>query len=166
MSLQGAWSNESNCFEQHVELVYDASQGTLNNNLRIPNTDTPMHKIELLGVRFDSPVPLSLLSMGFKNKNMATRDGQASSRTVVSVYNVSMSDPTVYGMEYNIPPVLYRNMSAHKKDSCPEFHMDIFAYPSMTPLAPNLAFVRLRITRFTLDGWSLAMQHEPQILKV
>lgn len=166
MSLQGEWSSSNECFEQHIELVYDSSQGLLNDNLRIPNTDTPIHKIELLEVRFNSPVPISLLSFGFKNKSMPIKDGQYSSRTVVSVYNVSIVDPTVYGQEYHNPPVLYRNMSMNKKDSCPEFRLNVFAYPGMTPLSPSLAFVRLRVSRFILNGTHMEYKHEPQILKV
>jgi hypothetical protein len=166
MSLLGVWSDETNCFTQDIELVYDSSQGALNDNLRIPNTDTPIHKIELLEVRFNSAVPLSLLSFGFKNKNMAIKDGQASSRTVVSIYNVSITDPTVYGKQYQIPALLFRNMSLNKRDSCPEFRLNVFAYPSMTPLTPSLCFVRLRISRFQLTDTSFSLKHEPQILKV
>lgn len=165
MSLHGTWSSENECFEQHIELAYDTSQGALNDNLRIPNTDTPIHKIELLEIRFDSPVPLSLLSVGFKNKNMAIKDGQYSSRTVVSVYNASVTDPTVFGKQYHIPPVLYRNMSLNKKDSSPEFRLNVFTYPGMVPLAPTIAFIRLRVSRFTLEGTRIEMKHEPQILK-
>ena len=166
MSLIGSWSEKENCFEQHIELVYDSSQGALNDNLRLPNTDTPIHKIELLEVRFNSPVPIALLSFGFKNKNMAIKDGQYSSRTVVSVYNVSISDNTVFGNEFKHPPLLYRNMATNKKDSCPEYRLNIFAYPSMTPLSPTLAFVRLRISRFSLEGTHVDYKFEPQILKV
>lgn len=167
MSLKGTWTDESNVFHQCVELVYDSSQGALNNNLKLPNLDTPIHKIELLEIRFNSVAPLSLLSVGFKNKSMPIRDqGQSSNRTVVSIYNVSAFDNTVFGMQYQSPPVLYRNMSVAKKDSCPEFKMDIFAYPSMTPLSPDLAFVRLRISRFKLAGTSVDYKHEPQILMV
>jgi hypothetical protein len=165
MSLLGAWSSENGCFEQHIELAYDTSQGALNDNLRIPNTDTPIHKIELLEIRFNSAVPLSLLSFGFKNKNMAIKDGQYSSRTIVSVYNVSIADPTVFGMEYHTPPVLYRNMSMNKKDSSPEFRLNVFTYPSMVPLVPTVAFIRLRVSRFTLEGTRIESKHEPQILK-
>ena len=166
MALLGTWSSENECFEQHVELVYDSSQGPLNNNLRLPNTDTPIHKIELLEVRFDSPVPVALLSFGFKNKYMSIKDGQQSTRTIVSVHNVSLADPTVYGKDYHVPPILYRNMSIKKKDSCAEFRLDVFAYPSMTPLSPSLAFVRLRVSRFVLNGTNTEYKHEPQILKV
>lgn len=166
MSLLGTWSDKSNCFQQNVELVYDNSQGALNDNLKLPNTDTPIHTIELMEIRFNSAVPLSLLSVGFKNKNMPIKDGQYSSRTVVSIYNTSTFDNTVYGMEYNNPPLLYRNMSQNKKDSCPEFRLNVFAYPSMTPLAPTLAFVRLRISRFNLEGTHMEYKFEPQILKV
>lgn len=167
MSVQGTWSDESNIFHQCIELVYNSSQGNLNDNLKLPNLDTPIHKIELLEIRFNSVAALGLLSIGFKNKNRPIRDqGQSSNRTVVSIYNVSPFDNTVYGMQYQSPPVLYRDMSMAKKDSCPEFKMDIFAYPSMTPLSPDLAFVRLRISRFNLAGTRVDYKHEPQILMV
>ena len=165
MALQGVWSDEADVFHQCIELVYDSSKGALNDNLKIPNLDTPLHKIELLEIRFDSPIPLSLLSLGFKNKNMAIRDqGLSSSRTIVSVYNISPSDNTVFGNQFQSPPILFRSASRSKKDSCPEYRMDIFAYPSMTPLSPQLAFIRLRISRYNLAGTRIDMKHEPQIL--
>lgn len=165
MSLHGVWSEEENVFHQCIELVYDSSKGLLNDNLQIPNLDSPIHKIELLEIRFDSAVPLNLLSLGFKNKNMAIRDqGLSSSRTIVSIFNISPFDNTVFGNQFQTPPLLYRNMSRTKKDSCPEYRLDVFAYPSMTPLAPQLAFIRLRISRFKLAGTSIDMKHEPQIL--
>lgn len=167
MALHGIWSDETDVFHQCIELVYDSSKGALNDNLKIPNLDTPLHKIELLEIRFDSPVPLNLLSLGFKNKNMAIRDqGMSSSRTIVSVYNISPFDNTVFGNQFQSPPLLYRNTSRSKKDSCPEYRLDVFAYPSMTPLSPQLAFIRLRISRFKLAGTTIDMKHEPQILMV
>lgn len=164
MSLQGVWSGEGYVFQQHIELVYDASMGLLNDNLRIPNTDTPIYKIELLEIRLDHPTPLSLLSIGFKNKNIPIKNGTYGSRTIASIYNVSISDATVHGNEYNVPPVLYMNIPTKRKDNSPEFRLDIFAYPSMTPLAPSLAFIRLRVSRHVLEGTSTEMKHEPQIL--
>lgn len=165
MSVQGTWSGEEDVFHQCIELVYDNSKGALNDNLLLPNLDTPIHKIELLEIRFDSVAPLSLLSVGFKNKNGPLRDmGHSSTRTIVSIFNVSPFDNTVHGNQYQSPPILYRNMARSKKDSCPEFRMNVFAYPSMTPLSPSLAFIRLRISRFKLAGTSIDMKHEPQIL--
>lgn len=166
MSLQGEWSNEGYVFQQDIELTYDTSMGILNDNLTIPNTDTPIFKIELLETRFNHPTPLSLLSVGFKNKNLSVKAGQTSSRVIVSCYNVSISDPTVYGMQYNHPPVLYSNTSSKRKDSSPEFRLNVFAFPSMTPITPDLAFFRLRISRYVLTGTGISMKHEPQILLV
>lgn len=164
MSLHGVWSQEYETTQQHIELVYDASQGLLNDNLLVCNTDMPIHKIELLEIRFDHPTPLSLLSLGFKNKNMPIKDGQPGSRTTVSVYNCSIADATVYGKEYYVPPVLYRNTATNRKDSSPDYRMNIFAYPSMTPIVPTLAFIRLRVSRFILSGTMVVSKFEPQIL--
>ena len=165
MSLKGVWSDQV-VLQQHVELIYDASMGALNDNLRIPNTDSPIQKIELLEIRLDSPVPLSLLSIGFKNKNIPIKDGQYSARTLVSVHNVSMSDPNVFGQQYTCPPLLYRSISNSKKDSCPEFRLNIYNGTSTVPPSPSLAFVRLRLTRYALAGTEIDMKHEPQILMV
>lgn len=164
MSLQGEWAGGDYVHQQHIELVYDTSKGLLNDNLVIPNTDTPIYKIELLEIRFNHPTPLSLLSFGFKNKNIPIKDGSYGSRTIASVYNVSVADATVYGNEYNVPPVIYMNTTVKRKDNSPEFRLDVFSFPSMVPLDPTLAYIRLRVSRYVLAGTKTETKHEAQIL--
>ena len=80
MAVKGSWSDQV-LVQSQVELVYNPLMGALNDNLILPNTDSPIQKIELLEIRLDSPVPVGILNIGFKNKNIPIKDGQYSSRT-------------------------------------------------------------------------------------
>ena len=165
MAVKGSWSDQV-LVQSQVELVYNPLMGALNDNLILPNTDSPIQKIELLEIRLDSPVPVGILNIGFKNKNIPIKDGQYSSRTHISVHNISPSDPTVFGNEYSQPPMLYRSLQPGKRDSCSEFRLNIFTGTSTVAPTPTLCYLRLRVSRYALAGTEIDMKHEPQILMV
>ena len=164
MSVQGNWSGPATV--QDIELYYDSSMGPLNDNLKLPNTDTPIQKIELLEIRADSAVPLRVLSLGFKNKRSGSRSSTFAGRTLSSVYQISNFDNTIYGNTYVEPLQLYRSMSMAQKSSSSEFRLDVKSHPTDATITPSLFFVRLRVTRFTSTDIEMDHKFEPSILMV
>ena len=150
MATLGQWKDED--VIQYVDLYYDNTMGPLNDNLLLPNTDTPIRAIELIDVRMNSAVPLSYLSIGFRNKHSGLGDIHGRSSAVVSVYNISTFDGSVYGNHYRYPTLIYKSTSAKKKDNSAEFRLQILSHPSGALLTPTNALVRLRITRAELGG--------------
>lgn len=160
MSLLGTWSDEDLKLSQ-IEIEYRLSYGDLEDHLVISNIDVPIRQIELLEIRVDTPGPIDILSIGFKNRNIPIKDGQYASRTKISMSNLGAG---TYAQQYLIPPILYRSSGKGKKDSCSEFRMNI--RDGNTDLVATLVYMRLRITRFGLSGTEMNMQHEAQIMMV